>query len=298
MIQEKLNEIIKKFPLASTVQKGTTNCDWAHHIYDSRNCYWIFDATSLDECIYVKDSFKESRCIDTTWNAFCESCLETSDSINSNNCMYSQYLARCHDVFYCFNCGDCHDCFGCFGLSNKEYCIFNVQHTEEEYFKKLPELKKIPLQEVISKVKNDVEKKFPKLHSNFSDNQNSEYVDYVYRSKDAYYCFDCNDINNCYYCTTINDSNDCIDCSYIFRTQHSINCIDMNECYNCYESRECDRCTDSFYLYNCQDCTDCFGCANLAHKQYCIFNIQYTKEEYEKKLAEIKKQYEIYHKSA
>lgn len=287
-MEEKLKELVKKFPVRATVQRSCENVAWGHHVYDSINSYWIFDASALDECIYVKDSFKETKCIDTTWNAFCESCLETSDSINSSSCSYSQYLARCRDMWYSFNCGDCHNCFGCFGLANKEYCIFNVQLTEEEYNKKLPELKKMPVQEVVDKVKKEVEKKFPIIHSNFSDNKNSEYVDYVYKSNNAYYCFDCIDVDNCYYCTTTNESSDCIDCSYIFRTQHSANSIDLNECYGCYECRESDRCTDCYFSINCQDCSNCFACVNLSHKQYCIYNIQYAKDEYKKKLAEIK----------
>ena len=38
----------------------------------------------------------------------------------------------------------------------------------------------------------------------------------------------------------------------------------------------------------CVGCKDCFGCVGLHKKQYNIFNKQYSKEEYEKKVAEIK----------
>lgn len=34
-------------------------------------------------------------------------------------------------------------------------------------------------------------------------------------------------------------------------------------------------------------CSDCFGCIGLQHKQYCILNKQYTKEEYEKLVPQI-----------
>jgi hypothetical protein len=37
-------------------------------------------------------------------------------------------------------------------------------------------------------------------------------------------------------------------------------------------------------LLNCRGCTDCVGCINLRQQKYCIFNEQYTKEEYEEKL--------------
>ncbi|MDQ7010166.1 MAG: hypothetical protein Q9M94_07820, partial [Candidatus Gracilibacteria bacterium] len=45
-------------------------------------------------------------------------------------------------------------------------------------------------------------------------------------------------------------------------------------------------CGYSYNLINCEycimsfHCTDCFGCIGLKNKQYCIFNKQYTKENY------------------
>jgi len=37
------------------------------------------------------------------------------------------------DLFYCDSCRGCSDCFGCIGLIKKQYCIFNKQHTKEQY---------------------------------------------------------------------------------------------------------------------------------------------------------------------
>jgi hypothetical protein len=41
------------------------------------------------------------------------------------------------------------------------------------------------------------------------------------------------------------------------------------------------------YCNTCIGCKDCFGCAGLRHKQYCVFNVQYTKEDYDKKVSNI-----------
>lgn len=46
-------------------------------------------------------------------------------------------------------------------------------------------------------------------------------------------------------------------------------------------------CADSYYLENCYHCKNCFGCIGLRHKQYCILNKQYTKDTYEKIVANI-----------
>ncbi|MBI4253199.1 hypothetical protein HY623_03435 [Candidatus Uhrbacteria bacterium] len=48
----------------------------------------------------------------------------------------------------------------------------------------------------------------------------------------------------------------------------------------------CPECTNVSFSLNLQNCMDCFGCVNLKNKQHCIFNEQYTKEEYEQKMKE------------
>jgi hypothetical protein len=41
-------------------------------------------------------------------------------------------------------------------------------------------------------------------------------------------------------------------------------------------------------MYECHDCQSCLGCVGLRHKRYCILNRQFKKEEYLKKVKEIK----------
>ncbi|MGH7249607.1 MAG: hypothetical protein ACREGC_01400, partial [Minisyncoccia bacterium] len=45
-------------------------------------------------------------------------------------------------------------------------------------------------------------------------------------------------------------------------------------------------CVDVWFSRNCKGCTNCFGCANLRNTTNCIFNVQYSKKEYLKKLRE------------
>jgi hypothetical protein len=62
--------------------------------------------------------------------------------------------------------------------------------------------------------------------------------------------------------------------------------------YNCtqpggenYYLRMCIMCRKSHDLTYCIDCFlchDCFGCTGLKNKEYCVLNMQYSKEEYEK----------------
>jgi len=46
-------------------------------------------------------------------------------------------------------------------------------------------------------------------------------------------------------------------------------------------SYDSDECINSIFLTSCLNLQNCLGCINLRHKHYCIFNKQYTKEDYE-----------------
>ena len=57
--------------------------------------------------------------------------------------------------------------------------------------------------------------------------------------------------------------------------------------YQCFFGNVLTGCRNVWLSYNCEDCSNCFGCVNLRHKQYYMFNKQYTKEEYFAKLKEM-----------
>lgn len=114
------------------------------------------------------------------------------------------------------------------------------------------------------------------------------------------FCNYCGDDKNCYL-DIAGEANE--DCYYNLFTKYSKNCADCTFAYNselCYEVINCYHCYNSsygMYLENCSDCHFCFdlkGCknclfsSNLRQKEYYIFNKPCSKEEYEKKVAELK----------
>jgi len=81
-----------------------------------------------------------------------------------------------------------------------------------------------------------------------------------------------------YYTMTCKDSTDTAFnqyCELCYET------IDAEHCYNCLYGLRIRNCKDSYFLEDCIGCTNCFGCKNLHQKQYCIFNEQKTKDEYD-----------------
>ena len=117
-------------------------------------------------------------------------------------------------------------------------------------------------------------------------------------------------LKNCNYSNAISFSKNCMlviwadycenvyHSSILYGVKYSSECLRTNEvelcyenvgtykCYNTYFSDECDNCVGVWFSRDCYGCTDCIGCVNLRGATHCIFNIKYSKEEYEKKLKE------------
>ena len=109
---------------------------------------------------------------------------------------------------------------------------------------------------------------------------NSEYTNRVTDMKNCYLIFETTHAEDCRYGAGYDSSKDCTDCFNAQKSERCYECIDVYQCYNLKYSQECIECRDSSYLINCRNCTDCFGCVNLRNKSFCIYNQQYTKDEY------------------
>ncbi|OGI95045.1 hypothetical protein A2917_01535 [Candidatus Nomurabacteria bacterium RIFCSPLOWO2_01_FULL_42_17] len=115
---------------------------------------------------------------------------------------------------------------------------------------------------------------------------NSEYTHRVHDLKNCYMVFRASDCEDSLYTYTARNVKNCVDCFNVNHCELCYECIDCNKCYKTRFSQECAECRDSIFLYACRNCSDCIGCVNLVNKQFCIFNKQYTKEEYFEKLKE------------
>lgn len=119
--------------------------------------------------------------------------------------------------------------------------------------------------------------------------ENSDYSDQLNESKNAYLCFNGYGIEDCYYTYDSRWNKDCADLSYSNKCELCYNLIDCDECYNCDFCQECEHLADSCWCYDCFSCQNCFGCVGIRHGEFQIFNKKYSKQDYWKKIAEIKK---------
>lgn len=117
---------------------------------------------------------------------------------------------------------------------------------------------------------------------------NSEYTHRVTDMKNCYMVFRTNVANDSMYCYVGRNINNCVDCFSVWDSELCYECIDCNHCYKTRFSQESHDCQDSFFLYSCRNCSNCVGCVNLINKSYCILNEKFNKDEYFKRINELK----------
>jgi hypothetical protein len=116
---------------------------------------------------------------------------------------------------------------------------------------------------------------------------NSEYSINGRNLKNGYYVSGGWNSENVWYSNTVTNSRNVMDSSLVHSIENSYELVSCEKCYNCRYLYFSDNCINSMFMYDCNNCTDCFGCVNLRNKSNCIFNVQYSKEEYKKQIDEI-----------
>src|SRR5690606_19897415 len=81
---------------------------------------------------------------------------------------------------------------------------------------------------------------------------------------------------------------DSVDVLRAYKSELCYESVGLGRCSRVYFSNECDDCVDVWFSRNCYGCTNCIGCVNLRGAKYMIFNQQYSREDYLKKLEELK----------
>lgn len=125
------------------------------------------------------------------------------------------------------------------------------------------------------------------LNNMKSSLKNCDYVNATGWSKDCYLCFWADYCENVYYSTLINNLKHSSDSIRGFDSELCYGSVGFGRCYMMFYSDECDDCINVWFSRNCYNCQNCIGCVNLSGASYCIFNVKYTKEEYEKILKDL-----------
>jgi len=148
-----------------------------------------------------------------------------------------------------------------------------------------------PLRPFLEQFK-ELQGKVPRIALLVIDSVQCDYTNNAGHNKDCYLIFAAEDNENSAYSRLIMNCKTVFDCAFTYESELCYECIDTRKCFKCLYSEQCQSSSDLIFCYDMRDCQNCIFCTNGRHMSNSIFNIKYSKEEFEKKKQEILSSYE------
>lgn len=292
---EEFRKLDKLTPKCGSWTRASENCSYGDINTVSKNCYMCFNTGNSQNAYYADSSRKLTDCTDCSYCEGCELCYECVDCDTCYSCNYSQDCSNCENVHFSYDLRRCKDCFGCVALRDKQYCIFNKQHSKEEYEKMIVKFnhQDAGQRKYVDQELERIRKETPRLYSHQHDTENCT-GDYIYHSKNCYMCFDTRHSEDSLYIYQANldmGTRDCIDCGPIPTGMDiSYDVSYSHYLFNCKHLYWCGNLKDSQYCTNCLESRNLFGCNYMQKKEngFYILNQKVDEAFYNKKTAEIR----------
>ncbi len=284
---EQLKELWRAIPAQNLLSEGTNvNSEYIHYAGFAKNCYLIMHADFCEDCYYGYGFKKNICCVDGFYNLGCELCYDCVDVHRCYAIRGCQDCMNCSSSAFLRDCIGCKSCFLCVGLRGKEYCFENQQLTQEQYHAKIAkiDLGSYRQYRLYSARRAELEKQHPFKEFHGYNLENC-LGDYLTNCKNTQASFDCEDVEGgkFLYQIVTGAKNDYDIYQYGLNLSESYECsIAGNNCYHvlfCHNAHI--NCSDLYYCWFIQSSKNCFGCFSLHHKEYCILNKQYSREDYE-----------------
>ncbi|MFA6520134.1 MAG: hypothetical protein WCT44_00850 [Candidatus Paceibacterota bacterium] len=145
-----------------------------------------------------------------------------------------------------------------------------------------------PFMEQFAELKNKV----PRIGLLVIDSINSDYTNNAGENKNCYLIFAAENNEDCLYGRLIQRCKNSMDCTFLYDSELCYECVDTRRSFKCVYGERLQECVDVLFSFDMRNCQNCILCSNGRNLNYCIENKQYTKEEFEKKKAEILSSYE------
>ena len=281
-IFDQLRQLHRAVPRMNIVNTNSENCEYSNLSFNARNTYLVFGNVDNQDCYYGHIVWHSKNCLDCLYVYRSEACYECVDCFNCYNLAFSQSCENCSNSKFLLDCTGCQDCFGCVGLKNKQYYIFNEPHTKEAYEAKMKEFDsgKRKFVEMAKKKLLELAKGHIVKNLHGLNNENST-GDYLYNCKNVLDSYDAKNCEDSRYLATVESLVNSYDCNHSpDKAEWAYQCVAVSG-YNLISCHMCINGSNLAYSDNCYNSKDCFGSIGLRNKQYCIFNQQYSKEDYE-----------------
>ncbi|MGC9968878.1 MAG: hypothetical protein ABSC29_04095 [Minisyncoccia bacterium] len=278
-------ELLHRVPMPSVFNARTTNVNYANYTGEYKDGYMVSASWEGENVAYGSRANSVKDCVDVFALVGCSLCYEDVGSEKLYNTHFSQECENCTDSWFLYACKGCTNCFGCTNLRNKSYCIFNQPYSKEKYAEKLRELNVGSYTALLTAQKRYEELKSKAIRK-YANILNSKNVtgDRISHAADSKFCFDVfKDVRNCKYLVNsleITDSYDDYGAGAHAELLYEVFDSGVQGMRQLFSGTIYGGANIS-YSFNCHGCNNLFGCLGLRNKEYCIFNTQYSKEEFE-----------------
>jgi hypothetical protein len=279
---EQFHELCVEIPHVNLIQVQNENSPFTTGTGYCKNCHLINCSENCEDCMYGKLIQNSRDVIDSDYIYSSEMLYECFNVTNCNNCVYISYSQNSFDCGFSENLKGCRNCFLCTNLNNKEFYFMNKRVTPEEYAQKVAEF--LGSKDAVAKAKEvlrDLRMKRIRKYANIVNCENSS-GDFLTNCQNCTDCYDVNDSQDCKYVHVGVNVRDIVDCSNMYlKPELNYQVMGTIETYSVIFSLYVFHSQNVMYSEFCFNSSNLFGCSGLRKKQYCIFNKQYTKEEYE-----------------
>lgn len=287
---EQFKEILDTTPRLALMNKSPENSEFCNNAGRNKNCYLCNGGCwDNEDCAYGIRVNSCKECVENRMLTNSELCLRCLFGENLYKCAYCHQCFNSRDCYFSVNLIGCDHCVFCSNLNNKKYYAYNKPCSKEE-FEKITE--RMKSHDGLKKLEAEYRKMLesaiypPTTKKNCEDSTG----DYIHDCKNAIETYDGWDLENVKYFFIGEDCRDAMDVTSagMQGSQLLYECMSTGVgAFNCLFGHGNWTARENLYCDTVMSCSNCFGCTNLKHKQYCVLNKQYTKDEYEKLVTRI-----------
>lgn len=287
---QQFKELYRSIPLIGLSITNNVNCTYCNVSEGDKACHMLSGSEHNEDTIYGNRVVENKQSGDLYIAFQNEACYELTNCTKCFKTLYSINSQECSDSCFLMNCKNCVDCIGCVNLRSKSRCIFNQQYSKEEYdrLKKEFNLSTIDGVNKFKEIFNEFSKTqiFRYANNVKSDGSTGDNLVGVTKSLNTFDFQDAENVKDCFWGLRIKDSRDAgpgvgMGAELIYEAVDELagnNLCFTSVVYNSFNVK---------YSINCHSSSNLFGCYGLRTKEYCIFNRQYSKKEYEELVPKI-----------
>ncbi|MEK7105380.1 MAG: hypothetical protein AAB865_01720 [Patescibacteria group bacterium] len=287
---DQFRTLAHSIPIGALRDDGSSVNTIGVDIADAEDSYMVFGSGEMKRVYYAYMSGMRSEdCVDVTNSGNNRESFGLDWSDGMFGCVYTFDCMTCINCAFLYSCDDCEHCFGATNQNHKQYLWFNEQLTREEWERRRAEVdlsKYSVFCEYVERFHALMAEAVWPEHSNLAcEDCVGEGMIKCTRARECWWGVNSTDLFHSWACLDQQASAFTV---WAGRGSETYQSVDLMNSQNCKYCIRVWRSISMEYSSDCYECQNCFGCFGLRHKQFCIFNNQYSEDEYWQKLDEIK----------